>query len=361
MSAKTPSENAKHLKEKSKSSTTERKLLSTALGEVTAKESPDSKVIMGSTRSSPTDYLKMGDYVYQHWQIVSRIGWFGDAQVYQAVNEETKQNAIVRACKQYIVRNTVYNEAFAMRKFNKTAHCPLYYAGALFHDCYITIAEPLGPDLQRLRCEMHSRSFTDHTVASLGVQCIRALQDLHSVGMVHRRISANCFALGMSPKQKGTLFLTDLGFARPYIHANGGHRSCRGTIKFYGHIRYASTNAHSRQDLSRRDDLWSLFYVIYEMMNGFLPWETYTEELIVHSLKTRLLLKGLCGNMPAGLANFAKHVETLEFTAEPDYTLLVESIEQIAAPCREVHPFNGFDWEKYDTNITQKYYYENFK
>ncbi|KFD56134.1 hypothetical protein M514_02912 [Trichuris suis] len=358
MADKLPPEDAKVSKPSSSriSSTIEKKLLATACGDVPGK-GPESLVIFGAKKNSAGDYLKIGELAYKHWQIVSRIGCFGDAQVYQAINDDLKISAIVRACKQNVVRNSVYYEGYAMRKFSKTPHCPMYYGSAIFHDCYITIVEPLGPDLHRLRCEMQSRSFTDHTAVNLAVQCIRALQDLHNVGLTHRRISGKCFALSMSPKQKGTLFLTDLGFVRPYRHPNGGHRSCRGTIRFYGHIRYASIYAHSRQDLSRRDDLWSLFYLIYEIMNGFLPWEMFIDEPTVHAMKNRLLLKGLCVNMPSGLDSYAKCVEAMDFTADPNYSLLIECIEQIAAPCKEAHDFCGFDWEKYDTTITQKHYY----
>ena len=37
-------------------------------------------------------------------------------------------------------------------------------------------------------------------------------------------------------------------------------------------IRYASINAHKGKDLSRRDDMWCLFYMILEMLGAMLPW-----------------------------------------------------------------------------------------
>lgn len=35
---------------------------------------------------------------------------------------------------------------------------------------------------------------------------------------------------------------------------------------------YASLNAHRKLEQSRRDDLWSLLYVIVELIYGTLPW-----------------------------------------------------------------------------------------
>jgi hypothetical protein len=34
---------------------------------------------------------------------------------------------------------------------------------------------------------------------------------------------------------------------------------------------YASVNSHDELDLSRRDDMWSLFYVILDLVKG-VPW-----------------------------------------------------------------------------------------
>ena len=39
-----------------------------------------------------------------------------------------------------------------------------------------------------------------------------------------------------------------------------------------GTVRYASINAHKNKEMGRHDDLWSLFYMIVEFVNGQLPW-----------------------------------------------------------------------------------------
>ena len=41
---------------------------------------------------------------------------------------------------------------------------------------------------------------------------------------------------------------------------------------FRGTARYASINAHLAKDLARRDDLWSLLYMLIEFATGILPW-----------------------------------------------------------------------------------------
>ncbi|KAK6051548.1 hypothetical protein COOONC_10946 [Cooperia oncophora] len=44
-----------------------------------------------------------------------------------------------------------------------------------------------------------------------------------------------------------------------------------------GTTRYCSINAHSREEQGRQDDLWSLFYMLVEMLIGNLPWKNMTD------------------------------------------------------------------------------------
>ena len=46
----------------------------------------------------------------------------------------------------------------------------------------------------------------------------------------------------------------------------------RPKAQFRGSSKYASIYAHQNEDQGRRDDLWSLFYVLIEFIEGVLPW-----------------------------------------------------------------------------------------
>lgn len=48
----------------------------------------------------------------------------------------------------------------------------------------------------------------------------------------------------------------------------------RKNTDFRGTITYASLNAHNKVDLSRRDDLWSFYFVILDFLGEELPWRT---------------------------------------------------------------------------------------
>jgi hypothetical protein len=46
----------------------------------------------------------------------------------------------------------------------------------------------------------------------------------------------------------------------------------RPKAQFRGSSKYASIYAHQNEDQGRRDDLWSLFYMLVEFLEGVLPW-----------------------------------------------------------------------------------------
>lgn len=50
--------------------------------------------------------------------------------------------------------------------------------------------------------------------------------------------------------------------------------SARECTEFRGTSMYASLNSHYHMDLGRRDDLWSLFYVLVDLLRG-APWRAF--------------------------------------------------------------------------------------
>ncbi len=60
----------------------------------------------------------------------------------------------------------------------------------------------------------------------------------------------------------------DFGLARRYLDEAGEVLPERHDTAFRGSTTYASVFAHAGQDLGRRDDLWSWFYCVVEMVEG---------------------------------------------------------------------------------------------
>lgn len=149
--------------------------------------------------------------------------------------------------------------------------------------------------------------------------------------------------------------MLDFGLARQYTTGTGEVRCPRAAAGFRGTVRYASINAHRNREMGRHDDLWSLFYMLVEFVNGQLPWRKIKDKEQVrngpHLISTsaspfrhhrqanflirkfyiiysqvglmkekydhRLLLK----HLPSDLKQFLEHIQTLNYADKPDYVV----------------------------------------
>lgn len=131
--------------------------------------------------------------------------------------------------------------------------------------------ELLGSNLEELRRARPRKRFSNSTTVRLGIQCLEAIEALHRSGFLHRDVKPANFAMGLGAEQRA-VFIVDFGLARRYVTDDGRLREQRDSAGFRGTVRYASVNAHAKVDVGRRDDLWSLLYVLIELRRGSLPW-----------------------------------------------------------------------------------------
>lgn len=85
--------------------------------------------------------------------------------------------------------------------------------------------------------------------------------------------------------------MLDFGLARQYTTATGEVRAPRAAAGFRGTVRYASINAHKNKEMGRHDDLWSLFYMLVEFVNGQLPWRKIKDKEQVNIFEVLLITK----------------------------------------------------------------------
>ncbi|KNE70120.1 CK1/TTBK protein kinase [Allomyces macrogynus ATCC 38327] len=205
-----------------------------------------------------------------------------------------------------------------------------------------------GENLSELRKRMPGHRFTPETTAMLARQMISAIRYMHKIGYLHRDIKASNFVMGTEkvPDHHGVprarCYLIDFGLARRFLTSDGQIRPPRSSAGFRGTARYASLNAHENKELARRDDLWSVLYLLVEFLTGALPWRREKDRHAVYQQKKRIPLAHLLVGTPKWLHDLAAHIQALEFTAEPDYAKLMAILDTVTAPNRHVL----YDWEK---------------
>ncbi len=129
------------------------------------------------------------------------------------------------------------------------------------------VIELLGPTLEDL-FNYCGRKFSLKTNVIVFSQIIERLKHMHSRGLIHRDVKPDNIMMGMNQKS-GTVHMIDFGISRSYISNKTGRHIefCTGK-NLVGTARYVSINAHLGYELSRRDDLLTLGYVMIYFTKG---------------------------------------------------------------------------------------------
>ena len=223
-----------------------------------------------------------------------------------------------------------------------------------------------GKNLAELRraCSVNSAraSFSLSTALRLGLQILRAIESIHSVGFLHRDIKPSNFSMGRHSHNSRHVYMLDFGLARQYIVASGSKdskgssnttssgtpkfevRPPRAAAGFRGTVRYASVNAHKNKEMGRHDDLWSLLYMIVEFVNGALPWRKIKDKEQVGQMKERYDHRLLLKHLPADFRQFLEHIQSLTYFDTPDYDTLAGIVERCIKR-RGIKDTDPYDWE----------------
>ncbi|KAL6420955.1 hypothetical protein ACFW04_013619 [Cataglyphis niger] len=139
--------------------------------------------------------------------------------------------------------------------------------------------------------------------------------------------------------------MLDFGLARQFTTGTGEVRPPRAAAGFRGTVRYASVNAHKNKEMGRHDDLWSLFYMLVEFVNGQLPWRKIKDKEQVGLMKEKYDHRLLLKHLPSDLRVFLEHIQNLEYADKPDYGMLAGLFERCMKR-RGVKPNDPYDWER---------------
>ena len=129
----------------------------------------------------------------------------------------------------------------------------------------------LGPSLAEL-FHFCGNKFSLKTTLMIGYQMVERLEYLHSKTFVHRDIKPDNILMGLE-ENSHLLYLVDMGLAKRVFDAKTKQHIPFKTDKtLTGTASYASVHAHCGEELSRRDDLEAIGYVLIYFLKGSLPW-----------------------------------------------------------------------------------------
>lgn len=125
----------------------------------------------------------------------------------------------------------------------------------------------MGPTIEDL-FNFCGRKFSHKTCLMLFMQILERLEFMHHKGIIHRDIKPDNIMMGIM-EGSNTVHMIDFGLTRSVINKKTGkHIDFRTGKNLVGTARFVSINAHLGYELSRRDDLLTLGYLMVYITVG---------------------------------------------------------------------------------------------
>nr|XP_032525620.1 tau-tubulin kinase homolog Asator [Danaus plexippus plexippus] len=291
------------------------------------------------------DLLQPGHVVKERWKVVKKIGGGGFGEIYEGLDLVTQEQVALKVESARQPKQVLKMEVAVLKKLQGKEHvCRFIGCGRNARFNYV-VMQLQGRNLAELRRSQPRGAFSLSTTLRLGLQILKAIDSIHSVGFLHRDIKPSNFSVGRHPSNCRRVYMLDFGLARQYTTSNGQVRPPRAAAGFRGTVRYASINAHKNKEMGRHDDLWSLFYMLVEFVNGQLPWRKIKDKEQVGLMKEKYDHRLLLKHLPSELRQFLEHVQQLEYADTPDYSMLASLLERCCKR-RGIRDTDPYDWEK---------------
>ncbi|XP_064484997.1 uncharacterized protein LOC135397370 isoform X2 [Ornithodoros turicata] len=291
------------------------------------------------------DLLQPGHVVKERWKVVKKIGGGGFGEIYEGLDLVTKELVALKLESAKQAKQVLKMEVAVLKKLQGREHvCRFIGCGRNDRFNYV-VMQLQGKNLAELRRSQPRGAFSLSTTLRLGLQILKAIQSIHDVGFLHRDVKPSNFAMGRHPHNCRKVYMLDFGLARQYVTTTGEVRPPRAAAGFRGTVRYASINAHKNKEMGRHDDLWSLFYMLVEFVNGQLPWRKIKDKEQVGVMKEKYDHRLLLKHLPSDFRQFLDHISSLDYHDKPDYSVLVGLFEHCMKR-RGVRESDPYDWEK---------------
>ncbi|KAK5582404.1 hypothetical protein RB653_003987 [Dictyostelium firmibasis] len=285
-----------------------------------------------------------GSLIKGRWTVVKKIGQGAFGEIFSGKNIINNEQIAIKVEKVDTKKQVLRLEVAVLKKLQLCPYVCRFITCGRHNDYNYMVMELLGENLSELRRRQLDGKFSLGSTLKLGVQMIQSLQAVHDLGYLHRDVKPSNFAIGLNPSKRNITYLIDFGLARRFVLASGEVRPARDSTGFRGTARYASINSHLSKDLGRRDDLWSIFYVLIEFAEGQLPWRKLKDKDQIGEMKQKYNTPELVKDLPPQFSQFMKHLKSLNYEDRPNYVFLQTLLNDCYASLglSETTPF---DWE----------------
>uniref|UniRef100_A0AC35FQ04 Protein kinase domain-containing protein n=1 Tax=Panagrolaimus sp. PS1159 TaxID=55785 RepID=A0AC35FQ04_9BILA len=221
---------------------------------------------------------------------------------------------------------------------------------------YFLVMTLVGESLADLKKSRKPHIFSAGTTYAIGLQTLAALQQLHSVGYIHRDVKPGNYAIGLGKDAK-TIYILDFGIARFILNSINELKGPRNKVAFKGTIRYAPLACHRNEELGKKDDCESWLYMLADISNpDDLPWRGEKDREKVGAIKEKCRTtegaeRTFRGLHVESMKEILKYIDKLGYFDELDYEFIYQHIKK-AAKAGRIDLNAPFDWELDETTRT---------
>lgn len=290
--------------------------------------------------------------INSRYTLDKKIGYGSFGEVYIGYDKQDGHLVGIKledAEKKHILKHEyeVYQDIVASGKMSIPK---IYWYGVLPDARKALVMQFLGNSLEYLFTRKCKGSFSVKTTLMIGIQSLKLLHDLHESNYIHRDIKPDNFLTGLAEDGASNtpqLYLIDFGLAKRYKSPDRVHLKQTTGKSIVGTARYSSINSHLGIELSRRDDLESLGYMMIYFVKGKLPWQGIPAEnkhdkySMIGKMKQECKITDLCSGIPQVFTDYLTYVRSLEFKEKPNYKYLHDLLSKSFTQ-------QGFVWDRYD-------------
>ena len=270
------------------------------------------------------------------YQILEHIGEGSFGQIYEAVNLRTGEHVALKT--EVIASNLklLKNECIIYQYLLHVDGIPEFKWFGKDTNHYYMVLTLLGKSVYDLLLEQQRIPL--ETIAKIGTQIIQILKQVHDKGLIHRDIKPENFLFGLEDENE-KIYLIDFGLCKPFLH------DMKKTSSIIGTPTYVSVNGHNFIELTRRDDLESLGYMLIHLWVGDLKWrKIHLDHNVVHrNNMIRLAKENVCTlySLPSVLVEYITYVRQLQFEERPNYDLLIQMMDLTSSHLHDNSPNDG--------------------
>ena len=304
--------------------------------------------------AQPPGTLSVGQIVNGTFRVARKLGKGTFGVVYLGNHVVTGQVVAIKSesrDKRYMLTHEceIYRDLLQ-------APCPplvpnIYWYGYV-GDVRVMVMQNLGNTLDYLLQHKCGGRFSLKTTLMLGLQMLDSIRNLHSAYYIHRDLKPENFLMGTisgGTNTRGHVYLIDFGLAKRYKSPDHIHIKERNDKKLVGTARYASANSHNGLELSRRDDLESLAYILIYFLKGTLPWQGLpvasreAKYKAIGDCKSQITPEALTEGLPIQFGQFLRCIRALGFKEKPPYDYLRGLLSNLFRDLRYQYDYQ-FDW-----------------